>query len=623
MAGTDTTAARSVEEKELEASLLRDDIDGYLERYQNKELLRFVAVGSVDDGKSTLIGRLLHDTGEVYDDQLAAVKQATNIEGEEIDFSLFTDGLRAEREQGITIDVAYRYFSTEKRKFIIADTPGHVQYTRNMVTGASTANVAIILIDARLGVLPQSRRHGYIASLLGIPHLAVCVNKMDLVGYDQAVFDRIVKEFQEFAAPLSFRDVTFFPVSALKGVNIVKASEKTTWYEGPNVLEFLETVPIADDRNHENFRFPVQMVIRPNLDYRGFAGEVASGTLRKGDEVMVLPSGKKSHVRSIDTYDGSLEEAFTPQSVVVRLTDEVDVSRGDMLVHGNDLPRVTRSFEAHVVWMAEQDLDPAKTYIIKHSTQEVRAQVDEVVWKKEMERLDDVEADTLSLNDIGRVRFSTHRALYVDAYEQNRATGAFILVDSLSNATAAAGMIIGDEGAQGMDDVLAELTAGSGLTPKTQVSPTERHERMGQSGATVWLTGLPGSGRWPLAYALERRLFDLGRTATVVDPSNEDLRSMVSAAKAATEAGLVCICAFQSYQKEDRELLRQRIGHERVIQVYVNTDRELCQKRRPEADFSGFEPPETADLTVALDSVRLDEAVEFIVSELDKRGQFD
>lgn len=619
MAGTDKAAA----EKELEASLLRDDIDGYLKRYQNKELLRFVAVGSVDDGKSTLIGRLLHDTGEVYEDQLAAVKQASNIEGEEIDFSLFTDGLRAEREQGITIDVAYRYFSTEKRKFIIADTPGHVQYTRNMVTGASTANVAIILIDARLGVLPQSRRHGYIASLLGIPHLAVCVNKMDLVGYDQGVFDRIVKEFKEFAAPLSFHDVTFFPVSALKGVNIVSPSEKTTWYEGPNVLEFLETVPIADDRNHENFRFPVQMVIRPNLDYRGFAGEVASGSLRKGDEVMVLPSGKKSHVRSIDTYDGSLEEAFTPQSVVVRLTDEVDVSRGDMLVRTDDLPRVTRSFEAHVVWMSEADLDPAKTYIIKHSTQEVRAQVDEVVWKKEMERLDDVEADTLSLNDIGRVRFSTHRALYVDAYEQNRATGAFILVDSLSNATAAAGMIIGDESAQGIDDVLAELTAGSGLTPKTQVSPTERHKRMGQRGATVWLTGLPGSGRWPLAYALERRLFDLGRTATVVDPSDEDLRSMVSAAKAATEAGLVCICAFQSYQKEDRELLRRRIGHERVIQVYVNTDRALCEKRRPDADFSGFEPPESADLTLALDSVRLDEAVEFIVSELDKRGQFD
>ena len=613
------TTSEQKKRRDAERQLLADDIDTYLDRYQNKELLRFVAVGSVDDGKSTLIGRLLHDTGMVFEDQLAAVKRASSIEGEEIDFSLFTDGLRAEREQGITIDVAYRYFATDKRKFIIADTPGHVQYTRNMVTGASTANVALILIDARLGVLPQSRRHGYIASLLGIPHLAVCVNKMDLVGFDREVYERIRREFTAFAADLRFRDVTFFPISALKGDNIVDRSPKTAWFDGQTVLEFLESVPIADDRNHTNFRFPVQTVLRPNLDYRGFAGEVASGEIAVGDEVLSLPSGKRSKIEAIDTFNGTLKRAFAPQSVVLRLEDEIDVSRGDMIVKVDDLPTVERTFDAHVVWMSEESLDPDKTYILKHTTQEVRVQIDAVQWKKEMERLEEIDATTLDLNDIGRLTLSTHRAIYVDGYEQNRATGAFILIDSLTNNTVAAGMVIGQETRQGIDDVLAELSAGSGLTPKTQVSAKERTRRMGQRGATVWMTGLPGSGRWTLAYALERRLFDLGRTATVVDPTDEDLDSMVSAAKAVTDAGLVCICAFRSYAKKDRELLRSRIGKERFVQVYVNTDRELCQKRRPDADFSGFEPPESPDLTLALDSTRIDDAVEFIVEALGRR----
>ncbi|HJL31471.1 MAG TPA: GTP-binding protein, partial [Polyangiaceae bacterium LLY-WYZ-15_(1-7)] len=377
---------------ESDTDLLRSDISAYLKKYQAKDLLRFVAVGSVDDGKSTLIGRLLHDTGMVYEDQLEAVKRASNIEGEEIDFSLFTDGLRAEREQGITIDVAYRYFTTEQRKFIIADTPGHIQYTRNMVTGASTANVALILIDARLGVLQQSRRHGFIASLLGIRHLAVCVNKMDLVGYDRQVFERIRAEFTEFAKDLGFKDVTFFPISALKGDNVVGASAKTGWYDGPSVLEYLETVPISEDRDLEHFRLPVQYVVRPNLDYRGFAGQLVGGTLKKGDEVMVLPSGKSSKVRSIDTFDGPLDEAFAPQSVCVRLEDEIDCSRGDMLVHPDDLPTVGRTFDAHVVWMNETPLDPAKTYILKHTTQSVRVQVDGVQWRKDMDTLEEEDA---------------------------------------------------------------------------------------------------------------------------------------------------------------------------------------------------------------------------------------
>lgn len=608
------TSEMTVDEKKL----LRDDISAYLERYRNKELLRFVAVGSVDDGKSTLIGRLLHDTGMVYEDQLEAVKRATNIEGEEIDFSLFTDGLAAEREQGITIDVAYRYFATEKRKFIIADTPGHVQYTRNMVTGASTADVALILIDARLGVLQQSRRHATIANLLGIPHLAVCVNKMDLVGYDKGVFEKIREDFQSFAADLSFQSIGFFPVSALKGVNIVEGSEKTKWYDGPSVLEYLETVPV-DHEEHDDFRFPVQYVIRPNLDYRGFAGQIVGGTVKKGDAILSLPLGTSSKVASIDTFDGPLESATAPQSVVIRLEDEIDVSRGDMLVKPDARPRIDRKFGAHVVWMSERPLDPQKTYVLKHTTQQVRVQIDAVTSKIDLDALEDVPADTLELNDIGRLELSTHRALYYDSYTTNRSTGAFILIDSLTNATVGAGMIADDaQEAKDLDTQLAELRAGSGLRPRTQVSPTERDERMGQTGKTVWLVGLPGSGRWPLAYALERKLFDLGRTATVVDPTGEDLRSMVSAAKACTDADLVCICAFPSHSKADRAYLRERIGNDRVLLIYVNTDEALCRERRPDARFDGFEAPSHADLTIALDQVRMDDAVDMLLDLLQK-----
>ena len=601
-----------------EKKLLAEDISAYLERYRKKELCRFVAVGSVDDGKSTLIGRLLHDTGMVYEDQLEAVKRATSIEGEEIDFSLFTDGLAAEREQGITIDVAYRYFATAKRKFIIADTPGHTQYTRNMVTGASTADVALILIDARLGVLQQSRRHGYIANLLGIPHLAVCVNKMDLVGYDEGVFEQIRADFQGFAGDLGFQSIGFFPVSALKGANVVGSSEATPWYDGPTVLEYLETVPV-DHEEGDDLRLPVQYVIRPNLDYRGFAGQIVGGTVKKGDEVLALPSGKTSKVEAIDTYDGPLDEATAPRSVVLRLEDEIDVSRGDMLVHIAARPHVGRTFDAHVVWMSETPLDTAKTYVLKHTTQEIRVQIDAVHSKLDLDDLADLDADRLELNEIGKLRLSTHRALYYDAYTTNRATGAFILIDSLTNATVGAGMIADDERqALSLDEQLAELRAGSGLRPRTQVSPKERDERMGQTGKTIWLVGLPGSGRWPLAYQLERRLFDLGRTATVVDPTSEDLRSMVSAAKACTAADLVCICAFPSHSKADRAYLRERIGNDRVLLVYVNTDEDLCRERRPDARFDGFEPPEHADLTVALDQVRMDDAVDMLLELLEK-----
>ncbi|HEX3597763.1 MAG TPA: sulfate adenylyltransferase subunit CysN, partial [Polyangiaceae bacterium] len=475
MAASPDTSKEQAEEQ----ALIEKDIIGYLEQHQRKELLRFTTVGSVDDGKSTLIGRLLYDAHGLYEDQLRAVERASSTKSDVLDLSLVTDGLKAEREQGITIDVAYRYFSTQRRKFIIADTPGHVQYTRNMATGASTADVAVILIDARLGVLQQSRRHAYIASLLGIPHLSVCVNKMDLRGYDEAVYAAIQKTFAEFAAHLRFKDVTYIPISALKGDNIVHGSANTAWYSGPTLLEHLETVPIAHDRNLSDFRYPVQYVLRPNLDYRGFAGEVSSGVVKKGDEVMVLPSRKTTRVKGIDLYEGEIDAAYAPMSVTLRLEDEVDVSRGDMLVHPRNAPDVAQSFEAMLVWMSDRPLDLGKGYLLKHTTQMVRAQISAVLGQRDLETLEERPAAGLSLNDIGRVRVETHRPLYFDPYEKNRRTGAFIVVDSLTNNTVAAGMIVGADAGK-------NARAGE-RSLETQVSPAERRERLGQSGAIVVL----------------------------------------------------------------------------------------------------------------------------------------
>jgi len=492
-----------------------------------------------------------------------------------------------------------------------------------MVTGASTADVALILIDARHGVLEQSRRHAYIASLLGIPHLAVCVNKMDLKDYSQEVYEEIRADFTEFGKTLRFKEIQFFPISALVGDNVVSDSENTPWYDGPSVLGYLETVPVFADRNFDDFRYPVQYVIRPDLDYRGFAAEVASGVIAKGDEIVALPTGKPSKVIAIDTCDGELDEAFAGQSVTIRLEDEIDISRGDMIVKPDNLPRVTRRFDAHLVWMHEKPLDTEKAYLVKHTTQTVRAQIDKIYFEVDMETLEEKPSDGITLNDIAKVRLSCHRALYVDDYEKNRQTGAFIVIDTLTNNTVAAGMIALEDSDQNLDDVMKELHAESAMEPKTFVSPNERMERFGQRGATIWLTGLAGSGRWTLAYALERKLFDEGRTATVVSPVGEDLRSMISAAKAVTDAGLINICAFPSPTRKDRDELTARIGEDRVIQVYVNTDEALCRERRPDVDTSNFEPPEDPDITVALDQVRIDKAVELILEALKERGQFE
>jgi bifunctional enzyme CysN/CysC len=504
------------------------DIEAFLARHEQKELVRFVTVGSVDDGKSTLIGRLLHDTQGLYEDQVAAVRRASK-DGE-IDFSLFTDGLRAEREQGITIDVAYRYFSTETRKFIIADTPGHVQYTRNMATGASTADMAVILLDARLGVLAQSRRHAYIASLLGIPRLLVAVNKMDLVDYEEDVFLAHRAQFTSFVEKLGFEGVHFIPISAKTGDNVVSPSEKMTWFSGGTVLDHLEEVPVARDRSGEAFRFPVQLVLRPNLDYRGFAGQIASGVVRPGDAVTILPSGTTTRVKAVDTFEGELEAGFAPQSVTLRLEDEVDVSRGEMIAPSTDLPITACRFDAMLVWMSEDAFDPKRALLLKHTTRMVPAQIERIRSKADLETLSPLPGDGLALNDIGHVTLNASRPIFCDPYRRNRATGAFILIDALTNDTVAAGMI---KEAEAYSEAAERLGTGP-------VTATERHARLGQRGAVVWAAGEAAA---TAAYAIERTLFDRGRVAMVVEADSLGGEALREVVVRAVRTGLVVVVA--------------------------------------------------------------------------------
>ena len=438
------------------------NIKEFLDKDEQKDLLRFLTAGSVDDGKSTLIGRLLFDSKKLYEDQLDALERDSKRmgnAGEHIDYALLLDGLKAEREQGITIDVAYRYFSTNNRKFIIADTPGHEQYTRNMITGGSTANAAVILVDARTGVITQTRRHSYLISLLGIKHIVLAVNKMDLVDYSKEVFDKIVAEYKEFISGLNIPDVTCIPLSALEGDNVVEKSEKTPWYEGKSLLDYLETVPIDLDRNYNDFRYPVQYVLRPNLDFRGFCGKVASGVIRKGDEVMALPSRKTSRVKSIVTYEGELEEAFPPLCVTITLEDEIDISRDEMLVKPDNLPTESRNFEAMLVWMDEEQMDVNKQFYIKQTTNTTRARIDNIKYKVDVNTMEKSNVDKLSLNEIGRVVFTTGKELFFDPYSENKQTGAFILIDPITNNTSAVGMIIGNIDAKDLvkDDALATI----------------------------------------------------------------------------------------------------------------------------------------------------------------------
>jgi len=531
-------------------------VEDFIAREQAKELLRFTTAGSVDDGKSTLIGRLLYDSKGVYEDQLAAVKSSSiNRASGPIDFSLLTDGLRAEREQGITIDVAYRYFSTPRRKFIIADTPGHEQYTRNMATGASTAHLAIVLIDARKGVLPQSRRHAFIAALLGIPRMVVAVNKMDLVEYSREVFEQITGEFREFASAVGAPDPVFIPISALEGDNIVAGSTRTPWYRGPGLLEHLETVPLAANQDAQAMRFPVQYVIRPSLDFRGYAGQVASGRIRRGEVVMALPSGRTSRVKSIVTFDGELESATAPQSVTLCLEDELDISRGDMLVPAAAMPHVSRRFEATVVWMHADALELDRPYLIKQTTQQVRASVTGIRRRVDVNTLQGHDAAQLHLNEIGVISVETHKPLYFDPYQRNRTTGSFILIDPLTNATVAAGMIR----ERTREEERRRVVLGD--FEKSRLTPAERYARAGHYPAVVWLVG-----RLEAAYLAERMLFDRGFQVHVL---SDDVEShlLPDIARVSVGAGLITLCSVASEETEDRARARELVGTDRFLEI--------------------------------------------------------
>ncbi len=546
---------------------LNPDAAEWLEATAQTELLRFTTAGSVDDGKSTLIGRLLYDSKGVYEDQLASVRKATrNLSTNGLDLSLLTDGLRAEREQGITIDVAYRYFSTPRRKFIIADTPGHEQYTRNMATGASTANLAVILIDARYGVLPQSRRHAFLATLLGIPHLVVAINKMDLMEFREDVFARIRDEFGRFVAQIEARDITYIPISALDGDNVVNRSPRTPWYEGPALLEHLETVPIARDLNLTDLRFPVQYVIRPNLDFRGFAGTLASGVIHKGDAITVLPSGRTSRVKSIVTWEGEIEEAFAPMSVAVCLEDEIDISRGDMLALPDNLPHAARRFDATVVWMNQKPLEPNRSYLIKQTTQVTQARVREIRYRIDVNTLEHQAARRLELNAIGVVSVEAQRPLLFDAYRKNRFTGSFILIDPITNETMGAGMIL------------------QAATPQGAAGPVTDGERRLARGHAPLAICLP-PGQVELAWLLERRLFDHGYTVHVIRQP-ESLRQAV---RTALGAGLIAIVAPAG--PADWELLRQAVPADQLVRAEnVQQGMEaVARLSRPEAPLTGGE----------------------------------
>ncbi|MBL8526257.1 MAG: sulfate adenylyltransferase subunit CysN [Burkholderiales bacterium] len=623
-----------------------------LHRTGEPDLLRFATAGSVDDGKSTLIGRLLHDANALYEDHIDALKKKAGRESGGFDFSLITDGLKAEREQGITIDVAYRYFSTPKRRFIIADTPGHEQYTRNMATGASTADVAVVLIDARLGVLTQSKRHGFIASLLGVPHLVVAVNKMDMVDYEQEVFERIREDYLEFTARLGLADVTFVPISALMGDNVVSRSENMTWFQGVPLLNYLEHVSIAGDRNLIDFRFPVQRVVRPNQNFRGYSGQIASGVVRPGDEVVATASGQRSRVTRIVTYNGDLDYAFAPLSVTLCLADEIDVSRGDMLAHPNNVPRVERAVDAMLIWLADTPLEVGRSYLVKHTTNVVKASCAQLLYRVDPNTLHREDATQLRMNDIGRARLTLFRPLHLDQYERNRATGSFVLIDPLTNLTVGAGMVSERLRAAEVHAEAPPQPVSSEITwHRGRVEPAERAQLLRQRPATIWLTGLSASGKSTIAFELERRLIASGHACFVLDGDNirhglsrdlgftpqdrtENIRRIAQVAHLLNEAGLIVITAFISPYAEDRELARQVIGSDRFLETYLSADLSTCEQRDPKglyakarngriSDFTGvtapYEPPQHPALALDTASQSADECVRTILDALSDR----
>ena len=623
-------------------ALIAEDIEAYLDLHQNKGLLRFITCGSVDDGKSTLIGRLLYDSKMIFEDQLAALEadsKRVGTQGQEIDFALLVDGLAAEREQGITIDVAYRFFATEKRKFIVADTPGHEQYTRNMVTGASTADLAVILVDARKGVLVQTRRHSYLAHLLGIRHLVLAVNKMDLVDYSQEVFDRIVEDYRAFAGSIGIAGFTPIAISGFKGDNITQApSPNTPWYTGPSLIDHLETVEIdSASAPTTPFRLPVQWVNRPNLDFRGFAGQVASGTIAPGDAVRVLPSGKTSTVKSIVTFDGGLDEAVAGQSITVTLADEIDCSRGDVIAAAESPPQSADQFEATIVWMSDEALIPGRGYWLKLATQNVTATVAQPKHEVDVNSFEHLAAKTLGLNAIGVCEVTTDRPIVFEPYHENRQLGGFILIDKLTNATVAAGMIH------------FSLRRAQNIHWQTLEISREAHAALkGQKPSVLWFTGLSGSGKSTIANLVEKKLHAAGRHTFLLDGDNvrhglnkdlgfteadriENIRRVGEVTKLMADAGLIVLTAFISPFRAERELVRSMLPEGEFVEVFVDTPLEVAERRDVKGlykkaragqlkNFTGidspYERPENAEIRIDTTAMSPEDAAELIVHRL-------
>jgi bifunctional enzyme CysN/CysC len=610
-----------------------------------KSLLRFLTCGSVDDGKSTLIGRLLYDTKLILDDQLSALERDSRrhgTTGEDLDLALLVDGLEAERQQGITIDVAYRFFTTDRRAFIVADTPGHEQYTRNMATGASNADLAVILIDARKGVLTQTKRHSFICSLLGVRHVVLAVNKIDLAGYSEAVFDQIVADYRSFAETLGFASVTPIPMSARHGDNVLVPSSNTPWYVGPTLVEHLETIDVVSDTAAKPFRFPVQWVNRPNLDFRGFSGTIASGTVRPGDRVTVAASGRESQVARIVTYDGDLTEASAGQAITLTLTDEVDIARGDLLAAPAARPEVADQFAAHVIWMGDEPLFPGRPYLMKIGTRYAPVRVTALKHKIEIDTLEHLAGRTLALNEIGVCNLSTSTPIAFDPYSENRETGAFILIDRYTNATVGAGMI--DFGLRRAANIHRQALL---------VGRAERERLNGHRPAVLWFTGLSGSGKSTIANLVERELHERGIRTFLLDGDNvrhglnrdlgfsdaervENIRRVGEVSKLFVEAGTIVLCSFISPFRAERRMVRELFAEGEFLEVYVDTPLEDCIKRDPKglyvkalsgqiANFTGvnspYEPPESAEIVVSTTDTAPADAAAAIVADLERRGR--
>ncbi|MEL6414516.1 MAG: sulfate adenylyltransferase subunit CysN [Pseudomonadota bacterium] len=629
-------------------ALIAEDISAYLEAHENKSLLRFITCGSVDDGKSTLIGRLLYDSKMIFEDQLDALESDSKkhgTQGENIDFALLVDGLSAEREQGITIDVAYRFFSTDRRKFIVADTPGHEQYTRNMATGASTADLAILMIDARKGILTQTRRHSFIASSLGIRKLVLAINKMDLVEYDEAVYNRIEQDFLEFAQELSAGiEIQAIPMSALAGDNITTSSDNMPWYQGPPLMEYLETVPVDDERVNAPFRMPVQWVNRPNLDFRGFSGQIASGRIKPGDKVKTLPSAKETTIERIVVHGGDLKEAIAGQSVTLTFADEVDTSRGDVICAAGEPAETADQFQARVLWMADTEMLPGRRYLLKIGTKTVTATVLDLKFGIDVNTIQDKPAKTLGLNDFGVITIALDQPIAFDPYDQNRETGGFILIDRLSNNTVGLGLID-----------FALRRAGNIHWQALDVDRAALATQKEQKPAVLWFTGLSGSGKSTIANALQQKLFAMGKHTFVLDGDNvrhglnrdlgftdadrvENIRRVSNVSKLMSDAGLITLVSFISPFRSERQMARNMMQDGEFVEIFVDTPLEVAEERdvkglykRARAgeikNFTGldspYEAPESPEITINTVEQSADQAADDIIAWMRERGWFE